>query len=97
MGKSEGTKVLGKPRSRWEASIKVDIKKIGEDYILDSGCGPLAGSCERGNEPMGFVSNIIYFEAERPLGVQEALCSMDLCVISHIGFQCQRSSVLNIS
>jgi len=39
MGKSEGTKVLGKPRSRWEGSIKVDIKKIGEDYILDSGRG----------------------------------------------------------
>ena len=97
MGKSEGTKVLGKPRSRWEGNIKVDIKKMGEDYVLDSGRGPLAGSCERGNEPFGFISSRIYFEAEQPLSVQKALCSVDLCIISHNGFQCQRSSVLNIS
>lgn len=69
MGKPEGTKVLGKPRSRWEDSIKVDIKKIEEYCILDSGRGPLSGSCERGNEPSDFVSNI-YVQAEQPLGVQ---------------------------
>jgi hypothetical protein len=27
MGGSERTKVLGKPRSRWEGNIKVDIRK----------------------------------------------------------------------
>jgi hypothetical protein len=66
MGKSEGTKLLGKPRSRREGNIQVDIKKIGEDYVLDSGRRPLAGSCERGNESLGFVSSRIYFEAEQP-------------------------------
>jgi hypothetical protein len=69
-GKSEGTKVLRKLRSRWEDNVQVDIKKMGEDYVLDSGRGPLAGSCERSNQPLGFESSIIYFEADQPLGVQ---------------------------
>jgi hypothetical protein len=70
MGKSEGTKVLGKPRSRREGNIKVDLKTMGEDCVLDSGRGPLAGSCEWGNEPSGFISSRIYFEADQPRGVQ---------------------------
>jgi hypothetical protein len=28
MGKSEGKKVLGKPRNRWEGNIKVGLKKL---------------------------------------------------------------------
>jgi hypothetical protein len=43
---------------------------MGEVYLLDSGRGPWAGSCERGNEPLGFISSRLYFEAETPLGVQ---------------------------
>jgi len=29
MGKPEGTRPLGKPRSRWEDNIKKDIQEVG--------------------------------------------------------------------
>jgi hypothetical protein len=31
VGKPEGKKSLGKPRSRWEDNIKMDIMRIGWD------------------------------------------------------------------
>jgi len=46
-------------------NIQVNLKKMGEDYVLDSGRGPLAVLCERDNEPLDFVSSIIYFEADQ--------------------------------
>jgi hypothetical protein len=33
LGKHEGKRPLGRPRDQWEDNIKVDIKKIGVDYI----------------------------------------------------------------
>ena len=36
MGKPEGTRTPGKPRSRWEDSIKKDIQEVG--------CGAWNGS-----------------------------------------------------
>jgi hypothetical protein len=29
VGKSEGTRLLGIPRSRWEDNIKMDLREIG--------------------------------------------------------------------
>jgi hypothetical protein len=33
VGKSEGKKLLGKRRSRWEDSIKMDLKEMGFEGI----------------------------------------------------------------
>ena len=33
MGKYEGKKPLGKPKSRWEESIKVGLQEVGWDYV----------------------------------------------------------------
>jgi hypothetical protein len=36
VGKPEGTGPLGRPRSRWEDNIKIDLKKVGcGGYGLD--------------------------------------------------------------
>jgi hypothetical protein len=41
------------PKSRWENNIKTDLRDIGWGCGLDSyGSGPVAGSCEHGNEPL---------------------------------------------
>ena len=31
MGKSEGNRLLGKPRRRWEDNIKMDLRELGCD------------------------------------------------------------------
>jgi len=31
MGKPEGKRPLGRPRRRWEDSIKMDLQEVGED------------------------------------------------------------------
>jgi hypothetical protein len=52
----EEKKSLGKPISRWESNIKMDLKEIGlecMDWIhWSQEVGPLVGSFERGNEPL---------------------------------------------
>jgi hypothetical protein len=57
VGKPEGKRPLGRPRRRWEDGIRMDIREIGLGGCgLDStvsGQGPLAGCCERGDEPSG--------------------------------------------
>jgi len=30
VGKPEGTRTLGRPRSRWEDNIKMDLQKVGD-------------------------------------------------------------------
>ena len=31
MGKHEGKRLLGRPRSRWEDNIKIDLREVGYD------------------------------------------------------------------
>jgi hypothetical protein len=48
----------GKPKRRWEDNIRMDLKEIGSegaDRISGSEKGPVAGSCEIGNEFSGFI------------------------------------------
>jgi hypothetical protein len=35
VGKPEGKKPLGRPRSRWEDNIKMDLREVGWGYGLD--------------------------------------------------------------
>jgi hypothetical protein len=53
VGKPEGKRPL--ERLRWEDNIKVDLKEIvcENDDSFGSGEGPVAGSCECGNDPSG--------------------------------------------
>jgi hypothetical protein len=46
----------GRPRSRWEDNIRIDIRETG--CGLDSSgseWGPVTGSCEHDNEPLGSI------------------------------------------
>jgi hypothetical protein len=55
VGKPEGNGPFGKPRSRWEDNIRMNLSEImWEDVdwihvVYDK--GPVAGSLERGSEP----------------------------------------------
>jgi hypothetical protein len=57
VGKPEGKRPLGRPRRRWEDGIRMDLREIGlwgcGLYSTGSGQGPVAGCCERGDEPSG--------------------------------------------
>ena len=59
VGKPDGKRPLGIPRSKWEDNIKMDIQEVGcGGYGLDragSGKGQVAGTCECGNELSGFI------------------------------------------
>jgi hypothetical protein len=59
VGKPDGKRPLGRPRCRWENSIKMDVNEIGP-----GGCGlkssvlgssPVVGFCEHENESSGYV------------------------------------------
>ena len=59
VGKLEGKRPLGRPRSRWENSIKdgslgSGMWGYGQDRA-GSGWGQVAGTCEYGNEPSGSI------------------------------------------
>jgi hypothetical protein len=54
VGKPEGKRPLGRPRSKWEDNIRMDLGEIGLDWC-GSGSGPVEGSCEHGNEPTGSI------------------------------------------
>jgi hypothetical protein len=56
--KFEGKGPLGRPRYRWDDNIKVYIREMGYGCGEDSsssGQGPVAGFCEHGYEPLGFI------------------------------------------
>ena len=56
MRKSEGKRLLGRPRRGWEDNIKKDLQELVCGCGLDragSGLGQLAGACECGTEPSG--------------------------------------------
>jgi hypothetical protein len=59
VGKPKGKRQLGRPRRRWEDNIKIDLKEKGfwgcELNSSCSGRGPVAGSCEHGNDPPGSI------------------------------------------
>jgi hypothetical protein len=59
VGKPEGKRSLGRCRGRWENNIRMDLREIGAGRCgLDasgSGQRPVAGFCEHGNEPSGFI------------------------------------------
>jgi hypothetical protein len=56
LGKPEGKRPLGRPRRRWEDNIKVDFSEVSCGVVsYGSGRGPVAGSCEIGNEPSVFI------------------------------------------
>jgi hypothetical protein len=58
VGKPERRRSLGRPRSRWERDIKMDLREVDGGHELDrsgSGQGQMAGSCEFGDEPSGFI------------------------------------------
>jgi hypothetical protein len=57
VGKPEGKRPLGRPRSRWVDNIKIDLREIGWDGLdrSSSGQGPVEGSCEYDNEPSGSI------------------------------------------
>jgi hypothetical protein len=55
---SEGKKPLGRHRLRWGIISKLILKKQDKGYGVDSsgsGQGIVAGSCDHGNEPSGFI------------------------------------------
>jgi hypothetical protein len=51
----EGKRPLGRLRRRWEGGIRMDLRETGRGRGVDSvgSKGPVAGSCERGDEPAG--------------------------------------------
>jgi hypothetical protein len=67
VGKSEGTRPLGRPRRRWEDGIRMDLREIGLGGCgLDStgsGQGPVADCGECGDGPSGSCATelVIYY------------------------------------
>jgi hypothetical protein len=59
VGKPEGKRPLGRPRRRWEDSIKMDLQEVGcggMDWIeLVQDKGQVEGTCECSNEPSGSI------------------------------------------
>jgi hypothetical protein len=59
VGNPEGKRLLRRRRCRWVVNIKMDLREIewdGTDWInLAQGNGPVEGSCEHGNEPLGSI------------------------------------------
>jgi hypothetical protein len=53
MGKPEGNRPLGRPKSRWDQNGSYG-DRLGECRLdrVGSGQGPVAGSCEYGDEPL---------------------------------------------
>jgi hypothetical protein len=57
VGKPEGKQPLLKPRHSWKNNIKLDLREM-EWYGMErsgSGYGPVKGSCEHGDEPLGYI------------------------------------------
>jgi hypothetical protein len=56
VGKTEGKRPFGRPRSRWEDNIRVDIREIvweGVDWIRLAKDRDQCGPCEHSNETSG--------------------------------------------
>jgi hypothetical protein len=75
--KPEGKRALGRPKCRWENNIRKDLRETGwegVDWMLMAE-GPVADSCEYGNEPLGSITGreFLWLSAS-----QEGLCSTQL-------------------
>jgi hypothetical protein len=58
VGDLEEKRPFGRPRRRWGIILKWILGKSGLGCRLDlsgSGQEPMAGNCECGNEPLGFI------------------------------------------
>jgi len=62
VGKPEGKRPLGRPRSRWVDNIRMDLQEVGCGHVDWIGLaqdrdrwGQVAYACECGNEPSGSV------------------------------------------
>jgi hypothetical protein len=58
MGKPEGKRQLGRPRRRWEDTIKMDLQEVGCGAWNGSSCLRLrisGGHFKCGNEPSGSI------------------------------------------
>jgi hypothetical protein len=65
VGRPEGKRPLGRPRSRWEDNIKMYLREIGIDganWIRLAQDSPVAGFCEHGNEPWGSIRKQDFFD-----------------------------------
>jgi hypothetical protein len=57
VGKPERKRTLGRPRSRLEDNIKMNLREIGQDVVdWTERQGRVAGCCEHGNEPSGSIT-----------------------------------------
>jgi hypothetical protein len=63
---TEGRRPLGRPRTRWENNIKIDLREIGfggmEWNDLAQDMGRMEGSREHGNEPSVSIKCVEIFE-----------------------------------
>ena len=59
VGKPEGRRPLGRPRSRWVDNIRMDLQEVGCGYVdwigLAQDRDRWTDACEWGNEPSGSV------------------------------------------
>jgi hypothetical protein len=55
VAKSKGKRPLGRPMLRWENKIRIDLRKTGWECVDWIHLVQLAGCCEHGNEPSGYV------------------------------------------
>jgi hypothetical protein len=57
VGKPEGKRPLGRPRRRWEDTIKMDLQELGCEGMawIDMAQERVAGTCECCNEPSSFL------------------------------------------
>ena len=55
MGKPEGKRPLGRPRSRWEDNIKMDLQEVGR------GCGGWMELAQDGDRWRALVSTVMNF------------------------------------
>jgi hypothetical protein len=53
--KMKGRGCLGRPRHRWEANIKIDLKKYGVSVWTGFCWFWIAVSCKHGNKPWGYM------------------------------------------
>jgi hypothetical protein len=59
VGRPEGKGSLGRPKLRWDDSIKMDLQQVGLERqgpdCSGSGWGQVLGACECGNEPSAYI------------------------------------------
>jgi hypothetical protein len=58
VGNPEGRRPLGRSKRRWEDNIKTYLREVGWGHGLHqfhSGQGQMAGCCECGYKPSGFI------------------------------------------